>query len=121
MFKILFNFKTFKLEDWLGIALGVWMLVSPWALGYSAESAASMNALFLGCILIFLELLNLDAHEDLEEKLDIVAGLWLVAAPFLLGFSSAFAAAANAMAVGALTIAFAAWALAPSGGGEKHA
>ncbi len=111
-------FKTLKFEDWLGLALGAWLLVSPWALGYAAESAAAMNALFLGCTLIFLELLNLDAHEDLEEKLDMVAGGWLVASPFLLGFSAAFAAAANAMAVGALTIAFASWALVPAG--ESH-
>lgn len=117
-------FKTLKFEDWLGIALGAWLLVSPWALGYSDQSAASMNALFLGCILIFLELLNLDVHEDLEERLDMAAGVWLIAAPFILGFSPVFAAAANAMAVGALTIAFAAWALVPTdekGGPVQHA
>ena len=26
-------FKALQWEDWLGIALGAWMLVSPWVLG----------------------------------------------------------------------------------------
>lgn len=103
--------KSLKWEDWLGIALGAWLLLSPWSLGYAESAAATMNALLLGCVLIALEFLNLDAHDDLEEWIDIVAGAWLVASPFVLGLGGA--AAINAFAVGALGIVFAAWALSP--------
>ena len=107
-------FKALKWEDWLGLSLGLWLLLSPWILGYAESSAAAtMNALFLGTALICLELLNLDAHEDLEEWFDIVAGAWLVVSPALLGFIAVTAAAINAVGVGLLTIAFAAWALSP--------
>ena len=107
-------FKSLKWEDWLGVALGLWLVVSPWSLGYAESSAAAtMNALFLGSTLIFLEQLNLDVHDDLEEWLDMLAGLWLIASPFALGFAPLGAAAINAVAVGALTILLAAWALSP--------
>jgi hypothetical protein len=103
--------KTLKWEDWLGVALGIWLLISPWTLGYAESSGATMNALFLGATLVFLEQLNLDMHEDLEEWMDIVAGVWLVASPLVVGFTQVTAAAINAIAVGTLTVAFAALAL----------
>lgn len=105
--------KSLKWEDWLGIALGLWLLASPWILDYTEQSAAAMNALFIGAALIGLELLNLDAHEDLEEWLDIAAGLWLLVSPFAFGFVQVGAAAINAVGVGLLTIVFALWALSP--------
>jgi hypothetical protein len=105
--------KSLKWEDWTGVALGAWLLASPWMLGYAAVSAATTNALFLGAALIFLEQLNLDAHEDLEEWMDMAAGLWLMISPFALGFAEVPAAAINAVAVGALSVLVAAWALSP--------
>ena len=106
--------KSLKWEDWLGVALGLWLIGSPWVLGYAESSAsATMNALFLGATLIFLEQLNLDVHEDLEEWIDIVAGAWLVISPVALGFAHVGVAALNAVGVGLLAIALAIWALSP--------
>jgi len=112
--------KSLKWEDWLGIALGLWLIASPWLLGYAGQASATMNALFLGTAFVCLELVNLDAHEDLEEWMDIVAGVWLVLSPFLLGFAQVGAAAINAVGVGVLAIAFAAWALAPLDAKLRH-
>jgi hypothetical protein len=106
-------FKTLQWEDWAGIAVGVWMLASPWVLGYADHYAATMNAGILGTALIFMELLNLDQHEPAEEWADIAVGLWLLVSPLVLGFASATTAAVNAVAVAALTILLAALALSP--------
>jgi hypothetical protein len=107
-------FKSLKWEDWVGVALGFWLAISPWVLGYAeASPAATMNALFLGSTLIFLEQLNLDVHADLEEWLDVGAGLWLVISPLALDFTPVGTAAINAVGVGLLAIVFALWALSP--------
>ena len=108
-------FKSLKWEDWLGVALGAWLLVSPWVLGYSAESGATMNALILGTILILEEMLELGVHETIEEWFDVVAGVWLCVSPVVLGYTSNTVASANAFAVGVLTIVFASCAILPFG------
>ena len=106
-------FKALQWEDWLGIVLGAWMLVSPWVVGFSDHNAATMNALIMGSILVLEELLELNVHEMAEEWIDLVAGLWLLASPFALGFASLTAAAASTMVVGVLTVLFAVWAMSP--------
>jgi hypothetical protein len=106
-------FKTLKWEDWLGIALGAWLVVSPWALGYSDQSAATMNALVMGTVLVLEELFELGVHETVEEWIDLVAGLWLMLSPVALGFAPHAVASWNALAVGLLTIVFAALAMSP--------
>lgn len=106
-------FKTLQWEDWAGILIGAWMLVSPWVLGYSDQYAATMNALILGAVLVVEAFLNLDVHNIAEEGLDLVAGLWLVISPFVLGFASTTPAALNAVAAGLLSVLFAGWALSP--------
>ena len=104
-------FKTLKWEDWLGIALGAFLLASPWIFGYSDSSAPMMNALVMGSILVFEELLEVGEHETVEEWIDVAAGLWLMAAPSVLGFSSEAAAALTSFADGAFTVIFAALAM----------
>jgi len=106
-------FKTLQWEDWLGISLGVWLIVSPWILGFSDQSAATITALVMGCILVLEEFLEVVVHEMTEEWIDLVAGLWLMVSPFALGFASQTVASVNMVAVGLLTVLFAAWALSP--------
>jgi hypothetical protein len=106
-------FKTLKWEDWAGAATGIWLLVSPWALGYSENFAATANAVLFGIVLASGELMHLGRHEDAEEWLDLLTGLWLVASPALLGFASIPPALINTVVVGLLSIMFAAWALSP--------
>lgn len=106
-------FKALQWEDWVGIALGAWMLGSPWVLGFSDNSAATMNALIMGIILVLEELLELGVHEVVEEWIDLVAGLWLMVSPAVLGFASLTSASVSTIAVGLLTVLFAAWAMSP--------
>lgn len=114
-------FKSLQWEDWLGIALGAWLLASPWTLGFADQSAAAtMNALVMGSILVLEELLELDVHEAMEEWIDMLAGLWLVASPIALGFTSSVTATVSTMAVGLLTLLFAAWALSPLDGSLRR-
>lgn len=103
--------KALQWEDWAGIALGAWLMVSPWVIGFTDHQAATMNALIMGAILVLEELLELGVHEMAEEWIDVVAGLWLVASPFALGFASVTPAAVSTVAVGLLTVLFGAWAL----------
>ena len=106
-------FKTLKWEDWIGVAIGAWMLISPWVMGFSDHQAATMNALVMGTILVLEEMLELGVHETAEEWIDLVAGLWLIVSPAALGFGSLMSASASTIAAGLLTVLFAALAMSP--------
>jgi hypothetical protein len=106
-------FKSLQWEDWMGVALGTWMMASPWTLGYVDNAPAAMNALVVGAILVLEEMLDVGVHESAEEWIDIAAGAWLCLSPYALGFASSPVPAANAIAVGLLSLLFALWALSP--------
>jgi hypothetical protein len=100
-----------KWQDWASFALGLWLAVSPWLADYSQHEAATANAAFLGLALALACHFEVSFGELSAEWLNLIAGLWLMAAPFVLGFSSSLVAAANSIAVGAFIVVLAASAM----------
>jgi hypothetical protein len=98
-------------QDWASFALGLWLAVSPWVAGFSAHEAPTANCAFLGLALALGAHFELALDEVGAEWLNIAAGLWLIAAPFVLGFSHLPVASANSFVVGALVAALAASAM----------
>jgi hypothetical protein len=78
-------------QEWASFALGLWLAVSPWAAGYADYHAATANAVFLGLALALGSHFQAALDECQGEWLNLAAGLWLVAAPFYLGFEHAVA------------------------------
>jgi hypothetical protein len=105
--------KALQWEDWLGLAVGAWLIVSPWMLGYSEELTPRLAAVIPGAVLVAAELANFEGHTSTEEWTDVLVGIVLVLAPFVFGFDSLTAAAANSIAGGLLTMLLAGWALSP--------
>jgi hypothetical protein len=103
---------TAKWQDWASFALGLWLAVSPWIVGYSEHEAATANAIVLGLALALGSHFECVACADevRAEWLNLAAGIWLVCAPFTLEFGSTVAAA-NSVVVGAFVALLAASAL----------
>jgi hypothetical protein len=99
-------------QDGASCALGAWLAVSPWLLGFSEHLAATANTAVLGLLLIALSLLDLWLPETAEERLNLIAGLWLMFAPLVLGYSTQLAPTMNSVVAGLLVALFAAWAMA---------
>lgn len=95
-------------QDWTSFALGVWLALSPWFAGYAEHDAATGNAAFCGLALALAAHFEASCCEDSGEWINLALGLWLVAAPFALGFAAPNLATANTMAVGLLVAALAA-------------
>ena len=49
-------------EEWVNLALGVWMIISPWLLGYSANAVARDDAVVVGLIVGLLSVWSLLAE-----------------------------------------------------------
>jgi hypothetical protein len=43
-------------EEWVNTALGVWLIISPWVVGFATQAAATWNAVILGIIVLAISL-----------------------------------------------------------------
>lgn len=48
----LFAFNVW--EEWVNLALGAWLIVSPWLAGFSASAALTWNAVIIGILVVGL-------------------------------------------------------------------
>lgn len=94
-------------EDWLGMALGVLIGLSPWIVGQS-DQGPMLNAIAVGAaVLLLAETELVDLHRW-EESLELLCGLWLVASPFVFGYAAAGELAAWHFTLGGLVVLLAA-------------
>ena len=95
--------------DWVNLILGVWLLVSPFLLGFSAQGDAMWNALIAGALIALVALGAMFKFHILGEGLNFLLGLWLVVSPWALGFSAFGTATWNHAIAGILVALFAVW------------
>jgi hypothetical protein len=93
-------------EDWSSWVLGIWLVLSPWALFFDQETRAVENAVVVGALILIAEVVELSVFRDWEELINVVAGAWLAVSPWVLGIVSA-AARWNFVVVGVLVTALA--------------
>lgn len=102
-------------QDWVQLALGAWLFVSPWVLGYTKIAGAAANAYLIGAALVVFAIIALYAPKVWEEWISLVLGLWLIISPWFMGFSQANGATQNALLVGIASIVLAIWVMVEQG------
>jgi hypothetical protein len=75
-------------EDWVSMFLGIWLCISPWALHFTDDTTATNIVLYVGFIMIAAEVITLTALGFLEELIDVVLGVWLLASVWLFDIST---------------------------------
>jgi SPW repeat-containing protein len=90
----------------INILLGAWLIVAPFVLGYSSARPEMTNDFALGVVLIGCSWWILAAMPltDFSQWLQIVGGLWLIAAPFVLHYGRFSPPFANDLVVGILSL-----------------
>jgi len=88
-----------------GLALlGAGFAATPWLLGFSYVEAATANSVLAGCALMFAGAAGWFVGPTPFRWLALAIGLWLVLAPWLLGFEPVASAVWANMIVGAAAI-----------------
>jgi hypothetical protein len=67
------------------LLLGVLLFVSPWLFAF-AHGAAGLDARAVGAAIAVASLAALLAFAEWEEWIVLLAGLWMTASPFILGY-----------------------------------
>ncbi len=106
--------KTVKTLSWLVVLLGAWEVVAPFILGYSNAANALGDAIILGIALIILAgwaaLANQDSTVKTLSWINVILGVWLIIAPFIVQYANVAAALWNDIVVGILVAVLAGWA-----------
>lgn len=58
-------FKLMAWEEWLSVALGAWLAISPWVLGFSGLVAPMWNAVIVGIVVAVLALWAIGTDKDI--------------------------------------------------------
>jgi hypothetical protein len=80
-------------EDWFGMLLGVLIVVSPWFPFSSHDvmdaerSTMILNTFVVGMLVFGLAQLEYVALQRWEEVAEIALGVWLIASPYIFGYS----------------------------------
>ncbi len=93
----------------LNVLAGIWLIIAPFALGYSADIPGT-NDLWLGIVIGVLALVRLFAplRSAWISWINAILGVWLVVAPFVLSYANN-TPRVNDIVLGILVIAFSLW------------
>ncbi|HKS18456.1 MAG TPA: SPW repeat protein [Bradyrhizobium sp.] len=82
-------------EDWLGMLLGVLIVLSPWfpmqagrEVVDAERSYIVLNTFTVGLLVFGLAQLEYVALQRWEEVAEIFLGIWLIASPYIFGYSA---------------------------------
>jgi hypothetical protein len=99
-----------KALSWTNFVLGLWLLISPFALGYSGTAAT--EAVIVGILIAALAFWRA-LGEETEGMKSVswavaVLGVWSIIAPFALGYTAILVAVWNDVIVGLIVAVLAA-------------
>ena len=98
-------------QDLCNLLLAACLFISPWILGFTGDMMAARNAWIIGVVLALVAVAALSMFREWEEWVNLVLGVWLMAAPWVLGFTGNFNAFWTHTILGVLTAAVSAWAV----------
>lgn len=93
-----------KRISWINLILGIWLIISPSLVGYSASHPPAGNSVILGILLIASSWWILVTDTIEVGWFQILCGIWLIIAPFILGYHALTSAMSNDVIVGIIAL-----------------
>jgi hypothetical protein len=112
--------RTAKTLSWLVALVGLWVIISPFALGTTHTTKVLWNEIVVGGLLLIL-----GASAGLATSrrivtginwLNVALGIWLIISPYVLSYSSVSTTTFNDIYSGAVALVLAGWAALMMGG-----
>lgn len=94
-------------EDWASMALGFFVVISPWVTRTTEPQAAVLNAVIVGLLVLAIGTIEMQVIRRWEEWCEFLLGAWLAISPWALGYSHQGAATTLHVVLGAVIAALA--------------
>ena len=92
-------------KDSIELVIGLWLLVSPLALGFFSNPTASLTTIMVATVVFFVSQLGLANQQPWEEWVNLIAAVLLIVSPWLFGYATVVAAVWNSIIAGGLLVA----------------
>jgi len=100
-----------RLGTVLNVIAGIWLILSPWILGFYGLPVAMWATLLAGIAVLVLAIIRLGTNRSVAPSwINLIVGIWLLISPFVLAFNAASRATPNAVILGILVGLFSLWA-----------
>jgi Ca2+/Na+ antiporter len=80
------NITDHEWQDLACMGLGVLILLSPWVVSHDDMGPMVLNTVVVGLAVLLVSELELAGHSVRKEAANGIAGLWLMASPFVFGY-----------------------------------
>ncbi|MES2129356.1 MAG: SPW repeat protein [Pseudomonadota bacterium] len=105
------HLSTKRWQDQLILLIGLWLILTPWALGYAPNTLESLNAIVVGALMVVLAAFDLYKTYLWAVLINAMAAVWVAFSPWVLHYTFARPLAANAIVVGVAVLVLAIWEL----------
>ncbi len=106
----------FILASWATMAAGLWVLIAPWVLSFAGYAPnARANDLVLGALVASMGATRVFGNyrsgrlNQIISGLTVLPGIWLIVAPFVLGYTDRIRPTRSDIISGVVIILFALW------------
>jgi len=89
-------------QDWTNLLLGAYLVLAPFFGIGAVNDVAAINSYLTGTAVAIFAIAALARRQLWEEYTNLVLGLWLIVAPFALGFTNLAGPMWNQIVVGVL-------------------
>lgn len=104
---------TTRWQDWVNLILGIWLFLAPvFMLAPTGTGVVAWNGYIFGAAVVVFSIWALAQPQRWEEWINLLIGVWLIIAPFVLGFTGHTGAMWNHIVVGIIVGGDALWAMA---------
>ena len=97
-------------QNMIVMMVGLWLWVSPFVLHFKSGGASS-DASVAGIFIASIAMMTVATQQTWGKWATVILGAWLIASPWLLGFSQRPVSSDDVMIVGAAVVLFSLWSL----------
>lgn len=105
------HFSARRWQDMVILLLGLWLVVSPWALGYASDLPQAMNAWIVGVVIAALAAFDLYKTYMWAVAVNLLLGAWIAISPWVPALADRGAMMTNSIIVGIAVVVLALWEL----------
>lgn len=121
MATVMENKTQIMTANYLDAVAGLWVVLTPYALGLSENQPFLWNNIIVGLIIVVSSLIGARQIDKASgfDVVNAVLGLWVMASPWLLDLTSHELATRTSVFTGALVLGLGIWGAIASGGAAK--